>query len=83
MATVDPLGEVRRAIVAIGKLPRELSLSDTRPHYDGADADFEVEGKGFLYEHTPIEFVESKSEPDRETGTVRYWSHMWKGNGLT
>ena len=77
MAAVDPLGEIRKAIVAIGKLPREQSPSDPQPPYDGADVDFEVEGTGFLYGHTPIEFVERTSEPDRETGTVRYWSHIW------
>lgn len=77
MAAIDPLAEVRNAIVAIGKLPVELSLSDTRLHYDGADEDFEVKGTGFLYEHTPIEFVEHPSEPDGDTGTVHYWSHIW------
>ena len=77
MVAADPLGDVKKAIVAIGKLPEKLSLSDPRPYYDGANVDFEVEGTGFIYVHTPIEFVEGKSEPDPDTGTIYYWALLW------
>lgn len=65
MAEADPLGEVKRAIVAVGKLPDELSLSDAQGYWDGSDVDFEVDGTGFVYVHTPIEFAEGKSRPDQ------------------
>lgn len=77
MVAADPLGEVKRAIVAVGKLPNELPLSDAQGYWDGADVDFEVDGTGFVYVHTPIEFAEGKSEPDPETGSVYYWAMIW------
>ena len=77
MVAADPLGEVKRAIVAVGRLPDELSLSDAQGFWDGADVDFRVDGTGFVYVHTPIEFAEGKSEPDPETGRVYYWAMMW------
>ena len=77
MVAEDPLGEVKNAIVAIGKLPEEVSASVVEPYFDGAEVDFEVDGTGFIYVHTPIEFAEGKSEPDPETGTVYYWAMVW------
>ena len=43
----------------------------------GAEVDFEVEGTGFIYVHTPLEFAEGRSAPDPETGTVYYWAQIW------
>ena len=77
MTAEDPLGEVKKAIVAIGKLPEEVSGAGAEPYFDGAVVDFEVEGTGFVYVHTPLEFAEGKSEPDPKTGMVYYWAMIW------
>ena len=74
MVAEDPLGEVKKAIVAVGKLPEEVCGSVTEQYFDGAEVDFEVKGTGFIYVHTPLEFAEGRSDPDPETGTVYYWA---------
>ena len=77
MVAEDPLGEVKKAIVAVGKLPAEVCGSGAEQYFDGAEVDFEVKGTGFIYVHTPLEFAESRSDPDPETGTVYYWAMIW------
>ena len=77
MMAVDPLSEVKKAIVAIGRLPEELSASNPQPFYDGTNVNFDVEATGFIYVHTPIEFAKGKSEPDPKTGFVYYWATIW------
>ena len=42
MVTEDLLGEVKKAIVAVGKLPGEVCGSGAEQYFDGAEADFEV-----------------------------------------
>ena len=73
----DPLQDIKRAVVAIGTLPNATSPSDDQLYYDGASVDFSVEGTGFLYSHTPLEFAEGKSAPDPKTGAVYYWARLW------
>ena len=77
IVATDPLGEVKRATVAIGKIAEGEPLADARSYYDGTDLAFEVDATGFIYVHTPLEFAEGKSEPDPKTGTVYYWARMW------
>ncbi len=77
MVAAGPLSKVKKAIVAIGKLPEGSSLSDPQPYYDGTNVDFDVEATGFIHVHAPIEFAEGKSEPDPETGAVYYLAMIW------
>ena len=77
MVAEDPLGEVKKAVVAIGRLPEEVPGPGAEQYFDGALVDFEVGGTGFIYVHTPLEFAESRSEPDPETGAVYYWAMIW------
>ena len=61
-------------MVAIGKLPEDLSPSDPQPH--GAGVDFEVEGTGFIYVHTPIQSLK-ESRSRIPTGAVYFWALIW------
>ena len=70
MIAEDPLGEVKNAIVAIGKLPEGVSGSGAEPYLDGADVEFGVEGTDFIYAHTPLEQAAGKSEPDPDATAV-------------
>ena len=63
--------------MAIGRVPDASSPSNGQPYFDGTSVDFEVEGTGFLYAYTPIEFAERKSPPDPKTGAVYYLATVW------
>ena len=75
-ASRDPLHEVKRATLAIGKLPDVTPLPENQSYYDGSRLDFEVNATGFIYVHTPIEFSPGTSAPD-SNGVVYYWAQLW------
>ena len=77
VVATDPLGNVKRAIVAIGKLPQEPSPLGTSPYLDDSVLRFDVESTGFLYVHTPFEFVNEQYKPDPETGATYYPATVW------
>lgn len=52
-------------------------LPPSRLFHDGLQVDFKVEGTGFIYGYTPLEFVMGKSDPDPQTGAIYYWANMW------
>ena len=72
----DPLHEVKRATVAIGKLPDVPLLSGDQPYHDGSELGFEVHATGFIYAYTPIEYSPGTSAPDSK-GVVYYWAQLW------
>ena len=69
--------EIRQSVVGIGTLPDPPSRPHGQLFHDGSLVDFDLRGTGFLYEYTPIEFAEGKSDPDSKTGTVYYWALTW------
>ena len=73
----DPLREIRQSVVAIGTLPDPPPLAAGQLFHDGRLVDFDVKGTGFIYGYTPIEFAESRSDPDPKTGAVYYWAQLW------
>ena len=74
----DPLREIRQSVVAIGTLPDPPPLPTGQLFHDGRLVDFDVEGTGFIYGYTPIEFAESRSDPDPKTGAA--WSVREQGD---
>ena len=77
MIAAEPLGEVKSAEVAVGKLSDVLSLSGAQGCWDRAVVGLEVGGTGFVHAHTPIEVAEGQPEPDPETGAVCDWAITW------
>ena len=73
----DPLREIKQSIVAIGTLSDPPALPSSQLFYDGGLVDFTVDGTGFIYAYTPIEFAAVKSNPDPKTGAVYYWANVW------
>ena len=65
----DPLVEVKRATIAIG-------WRDSTSGTALQASSLQIACSGFLYQHTPPEFMEGKSEPDA-TGSVYYWARIW------
>ena len=76
-APEDPLKEIRQSVVAIGTLPDPPPLPLGQLFHDGRLVDFKVEGTGFIYSYTPLEFAKGKSDPDPKTGAVYYWAQLW------
>ena len=69
--------EIRQSVVAIGTLPDPPPLQPGKLFHDGRLVDFKVEGTGFIYGYTPLEFAKGRSDPDPKTGTVYYWAMLW------
>ena len=57
----DPLHNIKKSTILIGEI---------------ANGEFEPQGSGFVYVHTPLRFAKSKSEPD-EKGYVYYAAQLW------